>query len=575
MRAHDLLLRVNNLSVSFSTGNTFQQVVSDVSFDVNQGETIGIVGESGSGKSVTARSIMRLLAGNAQVHPESYLEFQGKELLNQTEKQMRTIRGKEIGMIFQDPMTSLNPTMKIGSQIAETYRFHQKVSRKQARNKAIEMMELVGIPNVHTRYSQYPHEFSGGMRQRIMIALSLACNPKLLIADEPTTALDVTIQAQILELLKDIQEQFGTAILLITHDFGVVSSICDRVVVMQHGKVVETGKTKEIFKNPKENYTKSLLAAIPDLYEEKNELSKKKLERIHSGKAKKLIEIKNLSKSFPLGRNDSIKAVNNLTFDVFEGETLGLVGESGSGKSTTGRTILRLHEANKGEVIYEGFDLNDLSKDEMTQMRRHLQIVFQDPYASLDPRKKIENIIGEALDIHQLAPTKIKRRERIEELLDLVGLDPSFAQRFPHEFSGGQRQRIGIARALAVSPDFIVLDEPLSALDASIQSQIVKLLEDLQEKLGLTYLFIAHDLAMVKKLSDRIAVMYQGTIVELADSEELFDNPIHAYTKKLLSAIPNPNPSSREEKFYSGSAGDFSLESQQPTKVSHNHWVLS
>lgn len=572
----ETLLSVHQLSVSFSTGNTVQEAVSGVSFEVNPGETVGIVGESGSGKSVTARSIMRLLAANAYVHPESRITFMGKELLSQTEKKMQSIRGKDIGMIFQDPMTSLNPTMTVGKQIEETLRYHEKLSKKEAEQKAKEMMELVGIKDVEERYKQYAHEFSGGMRQRMMIALSLACSPTLLIADEPTTALDVTIQAQILKLLKDIQKKFGTAIMLITHDFGVVANMCDRVIVMKDGKVVESGTTKGIFKNPEKLYTKTLLAAIPNLYQKKNSKSQEKLARLYEGKQKKLLDVVHLSKQFTFGRGTHLKAVNDISFEIYEGETLGLVGESGSGKSTTGRTILRLHEATNGEVIYEGFDLNHLSKKEMKQMRKHMQIVFQDPYASLDPRMKIEDILGEALDIHRLTKTKRKKQNRISELLELVGLDKSFSQRYPHEFSGGQRQRIGIARALAVDPDFIVLDEPLSALDASIQAQIVELLEELQEKLGLTYLFIAHDLAMVKQLSDRVAVMYNGSIVELADAEELFAHPLHPYTKKLLSAIPIPDPHYEATKETLSVQEDISIQTEGEllTEVKPHHWVL-
>lgn len=536
------LLSVQDLSVSFTTGTDVRKVVTDVSFDLNAGETVGIVGESGSGKSVTARSIMQLLAPNAHIHPESSIFFQGQNLLALDERAMRKVRGKDIGMIFQDPMTSLNPTMTIGKQITETLRFHEGLGKREAEARAKEIMEQVGITKTDYRYTQYAHEFSGGMRQRMMIAMALACNPSLLIADEPTTALDVTIQAQILDLLKSIQAKFGTAIILITHDFGVVANMCDRVVVMRHGEIVETGDTLSVFQNPQHEYTQMLLQAIPNLHKEKTAKQRAKLEEIHSGKREKLMEISRLQKSFPYGRGLSVKAVDDLSFAVYRGETLGLVGESGSGKSTTGRTILRLHEPDGGETIYEGFDINHLDANEMKAMRKHMQMIFQDPYASLNPRMKVQDIIGEALDIHKLAASRQERNARVAELLDLVGLDQSFAQRFPHEFSGGQRQRIGIARALAVNPEFIVLDEPLSALDASIQAQIVELLENLQEQLGLTYLFIAHDLAMVKQISDRVAVMYKGQIVELADAEELFAHPIHPYTKKLLSAIPVPDP---------------------------------
>lgn len=576
MTLAEKLLQVENLKISFSTGDDLSEVVSDVSFDIEQGKTLGIVGESGSGKSVSARSIMRLLEKNAVIDSESRIMFDGQNILEKTDREMRQIRGKDIGMIFQDPMTSLNPTMKIGRQISETILIHQNVDKKEAAKQAKEIMHLVGIPDVDTRYGQYPFEFSGGMRQRIIIAIALACKPKLLIADEPTTALDVTIQAQILDLLKDIQEKTGTSILLITHDFGVVANMCEKIIVMNKGHVVEHGSTKDIFSSPKEDYTKKLLAAIPNLHAEKSEESKAKLKEIYSGKREKLIEVKELAKHFPLGRKEILKAVNSVSFDIYKGETLGLVGESGSGKSTTGRTLLRLHEATSGETIYEGSDLNTYKKKQMKEMRKRVQFVFQDPYSSLNPRKKVEDIIGEALDIHKLSKSKKDRRKRVEDLLELVELDKSFSQRFPHEFSGGQRQRIGIARALAVEPEFIVLDEPLSALDASVQAQIVDLLEDLQKKLNLTYLFIAHDLATVKQLSDRVAVMYKGNIVELADSEELFKNPVHTYTKRLLSAIPVPDP------HYEATAKAVNQDAEpgvitigtQFKEIKPNHWVM-
>lgn len=542
------ILSVNNLSVSFTTGSTVQKVVSNVSFDVKAGETIGLVGESGSGKSVTARSIMQLLAPNAYIHPESRITYMGQELLTRSEKEMQLIRGNDIGMIFQDPMTSLNPTMTMGKQITESLLLHEKLSLKDAEIRAKKIMTDVGINNVDYRYTQYSHEFSGGMRQRMMIAMALACKPSVIIADEPTTALDVTIQAQILQLLKDLQKKYGMAIILITHDFGVVANMCDKVVVMKNGKVVEKGSTLSVFESPQDDYTKMLLAAIPNLYKEKTAKKREKLAEIYSGKREPILQITQLTKAFPYGRNQQVTAVDHLDFTIFRGETLGLVGESGSGKSTTGRTILRLHEPDAGETVFEGFDINHLKTGEMKAMRKHMQMIFQDPYASLNPRMKIQDIIGEALDIHGLSQTKAQRTNRIMELLDLVGLDRSFAERYPHEFSGGQRQRIGIARALAVDPTFIVLDEPLSALDASIQAQIVTLLEELQEKLELTYLFIAHDLAMVKQISDRVAVMYNGKIVELADAEELFNNPIHPYTKKLIAAIPIPDPTYEANK---------------------------
>ncbi len=569
------LLSIENLSVSFSTGSITNQVVSNLSLTVDAGETVGIVGESGSGKSVTARSIMQLLSQNAHIHPEGKIVYSGKDLLTYSEKEMRSIRGKEISMIFQDPMTSLNPTMTMGKQITETIQYHEKLNYKDAEVKAKEIMANVGINNVDYRYTQYAHEFSGGMRQRMMIAMALACNPSLIIADEPTTALDVTIQAQILQLLKDLQKKYGMAIILITHDFGVVANMCDRVVVMKDGHLVEKGDTVSVFQNPQHPYTQMLLKAIPNLQKEKSPEDLEKLAEIHSGKRDVLLNVSELKKEFPYGRNQTIKAVDELTFNIYRGETLGLVGESGSGKSTTGRTILRLHQPDSGETIFEGFDINHLKQSELKSMRKHMQMIFQDPYASLNPRLKIQDIIGESLDIHGLAKNKKERNDRVLELLELVGLDSSFAQRFPHEFSGGQRQRIGIARALAVNPEFIVLDEPLSALDASIQAQIVELLEELQKKLNLTYLFIAHDLTMVKQISDRVAVMYQGKIVELADAEELFTNPIHPYTKKLLSAIPIPDPvyESTKASVEETQAELTNYEGKEFKEVSPHHWV--
>lgn len=564
------LLDVQKLSIIFEQGDSSNEVARDIHFEVSKGETLGIVGESGSGKSVTARSIMRLLPPNAHNNENSKIVFMGKDLTQLSEKEMRKIRGKDIGMIFQDPMTSLNPTMRIGDQITESIQFHQKLRKKAAKKEALNIMELVGIKDIEFRYKQYPHEFSGGMRQRMMIAIALACNPALLIADEPTTALDVTIQAQILDLLKDIQKKFGTSIILITHDFGVVANMCDRVIVMKDGEIVESGTTKNIFDHPKHTYTKKLLEAVPNLQNEQKTFS-----NVNRTK-KPLLSIRNLQKHFDLGKGSVLKAVDGVSFDIYEEETLGLVGESGSGKSTTGRTILRLHEATSGEILYEGFNLNNLTASEMKDMRKHMQIIFQDPYASLDPRMKVVDIIGEALDVHKLAENKQDRFNKVIDLLELVGLDPSFAMRYPHEFSGGQRQRIGIARALAVNPKFIVCDEPLSSLDASIQSQIVELLEDLQKKLGLTYMFIAHDLSMVKRISDRVAVMYNGNIVELAKSEELFANPLHPYTKKLLSAIPVPDPTyeaTRRKQKSDAEALSFDLSASIFQEVSPEHWV--
>ncbi|QNK88732.1 ABC transporter ATP-binding protein [Sporosarcina sp. resist] len=573
----ETVLKVSDLRVSFLGHDKEFEAVRGVSFEVKKGETLGIVGESGSGKSVTARSIMRLLPSPPSYLKDGEIEFQGEDLVQKTEKEMESIRGRDISMIFQDPMTSLNPTIQIGKQIAESLIKHQNLSKGDAKNRTIELLKLVGIRNSEDRFSQYPHEFSGGMRQRVMIAIALACRPTLLIADEPTTALDVTIQAQILNLMKDMQQRFGTSIILITHDLGVVAGMCDRVAVMKDGEIVETGTTEEIFDNPKHSYTKKLLNALPRL-DEKKKPKRTPLRTIGIEKGKPLLEVKSLKQHFDVGKGNIVKAVDDISFHIKPGETLGLVGESGSGKSTTGRAILRLHEPTDGDVLYQGMAINRLSKNEMKTMRRHMQMIFQDPYSSLNPRFKVLDIIGQALDIHRLSKNKEERKKRVEELLVMVGLEPSHAMRYPHEFSGGQRQRIGIARALAVEPDFIVCDEPLSALDVSIQSQIVELLEDLQHRLGLTYLFIAHDLSMVKHISDRVAVMYAGKIVELAESEELYSNPQHPYTKSLLSAIPIPDPKIESKKKRTLMEDQieedkYQLLQSELIEVSKGHWV--
>jgi peptide/nickel transport system ATP-binding protein len=573
----DSILQVKNLTVSFQGREQEIEAVRGVSFEVKRGETLGIVGESGSGKSVTARSIMRLLPSPPSFMKDGEVIFLGQDLAQYSEKEMEAIRGKDMGMIFQDPMTSLNPTIKIGKQIAESLIKHQKLSKKEAKKEAIEMLKLVGIRDSERRFEQYPHEFSGGMRQRVMIAIALACRPALLIADEPTTALDVTVQAQILNLMKSIQERFGTSIILITHDLGVVAGMCDQVLVMKDGVIVERGSTTEIFENPQHPYTLKLLHALPRLDDKKKPKATPTV--ITGGNVKPILQVNSLSQHFNLGKGNILKAVNDISFHIHEGETLGVVGESGCGKSTTGRAILRLHEPTQGDILYQGVAVNRLKASEMKVMRKHMQMIFQDPYASLNPRLKVLDIIGEALDVHQLGGSKEKRKYRVEELLDMVGLDPAFASRYPHEFSGGQRQRIGIARALAVEPKFIVCDEPLSALDVSIQSQIVKLLEELQQRLGLTYLFIAHDLSMVKHISDRVAVMYMGKIVEMAESQELYSNPQHEYTKKLLSAIPVPDPKIESQKRrltleeYYDNHNDYGVDQSKLVEISEGHYV--
>ncbi len=569
------LLHVDNLHVSFISNQKVFEAVKGISFDVKKGETLGIVGESGSGKSVSARSIMRLLPSPPAM-VDGNIDFSGENISTYNDKQMESIRGNDISMIFQDPMTSLNPTIKVGKQIDEILIRHQQLAANQVRASTIEMLELVGIKKAEERCQQYPHEFSGGMRQRVMVAMALACQPKLLIADEPTTALDVTIQAQILRLMKKMQQQFGTSVILITHDLGVVAGMCDRVIVMKEGEIVEQNKTNQLFSSPQHPYTKKLLHALPRLHEKKEPKRQSNLpEDIDTNQP--LVEVKGLKQVFPLGSGDTLTAVNSISFSIYPGETLGLVGESGSGKSTTGRLLLQLQNATDGEILYRGMPINRLTKKEMKQLRKEIQIIFQDPYASLNPRMKIMDIIGRPLDIHKLYKTKKERRARVEELLELVGLDKSHAMRYPHEFSGGQRQRIGIARALAVNPKFIVCDEPLSALDVSIQAQIVELLKDLQEKLGLTYLFIAHDLSMVKHISDRVAVMNTGNLIELAESEELYNNPIHPYTKSLFSSIPIPDPIIESKKLMEKleEIPKYDFNKSTFEEVKPNHWVLT
>ncbi len=614
----ETILEVKDLHISFKTYAGIVQAIRGVDFTLKKGETLAIVGESGSGKSVTSRAIMKLLPEGISNISKGEILFYGQDLVSLSERKMQNIRGSEISMIFQDPMTALNPTMKVGLQVVESVRKHRKIAQKEAKKIALELFELVGIPNVELRYNQYPHQFSGGMRQRIMIALALACNPKILIADEPTTALDVTIQAQILDLLKDIQKKTGTAIILITHDLGVVANIADSVAIMYAGKIVEKGTVDEIFYDPRHPYNWGLLSSMPNLdtkgelisipgsppnlmnppkgdpFAARNEyamaidyqleppmyqitdthyaaswllhekapkiappvsvnekgisLVQKSVE-IEESREKRflssepIMEVNNLKKYFQIDKNQTLKAVDDVSFHIMKGETLGLVGESGCGKSTTGRTILKLYEATYGEVIFQKKKINgNVRNEEKKSIHRKMQMVFQDPYASLDSRKTVEDIIAEGMDIHQLYQTKEERTEKVKELLELVGLQKEHASRYPHEFSGGQRQRIGIARALAVDPEFLILDEPISALDVSIQAQVVNLLKKLQMEKGLTYLFIAHDLSMVKYISDRIGVMYLGGLVELAPAEELYTEPFHPYTKALLSAIPIPNP---------------------------------
>ncbi len=568
--ASSSIIQIRNLSVEFRTDEGTINAVKGISFDIPRGKTVGLVGESGSGKSVTSLAVMRLIPNPPGLITNGQILLDEKtDLSKLSEPQMRDIRGNKISMIFQEPMTSLNPVFTVGDQIAETLMLHQKLSKSAALAKTHDLLLQVGIPNPAERIKSYPHEMSGGQRQRVMIAMAIACEPDVLIADEPTTALDVTIQKQILDLLADLQKKYQMSILFITHDLGVIADIADEVVVMYRGDIVEQGPTEQIFTKPKHPYTKGLLACRPSL--ERNPrrlpvvsdfmttegkekafnveiLKQQKQTRSVSDTQSVLLQIENVKKHFPLkkgffgGVKSWVKAVDDVTLNVRKGRTLGLVGESGCGKTTLGRTILRLVEPTAGKIVYNGTDITSLNREAMRAMRRKMQIIFQDPYASLNPRMTIGAALMEPMIIHGLGGDRHQRIEMAGELMKKVGLDRAMLNRYPHEFSGGQRQRISIARALAVKPEFIICDESVSALDVSIQAQILNLLLDLQEEMHLTYVFISHDLAVVKFISDEVAVMYNGKVVENNDAVGIYENPQHDYTKKLLSAIPKGMP---------------------------------
>jgi len=558
-------LSVRNLATSFRVEGQWITVVKGISFDVNQRETVAIVGESGSGKSVTALSVMRLLpAANSRATGEVLLE--GRDLLKLPEEEMRRVRGNLISMIFQEPMTSLNPVLTLGFQISEALIYHRNLDRTQAEAETLRILERVRIPSAASRLHEYPHRLSGGMRQRVMIAMALACKPKLLIADEPTTALDVTIQAEILELIKMLQDEEGMSVIFITHDMGVVAEIADRVVVMLNGNAVEQEPTAQLFASPREPYTRALLAAVPRLGSMKGRLSPQRFSIVDpvtgipqviadtASTAKiaerPVLEVANLVTRFDirsgvLGRvRARVHAVEDISFSLHAGETLALVGESGCGKSTTGRSILRLVEPNSGRVLFEGADVRALDRPGLRAARQRMQMIFQDPFASLNPRKTVGGAIAEPMVVHGLLD-RTAARERVSELLRKVGLSPDVASRFPHEFSGGQRQRLCIARALALSPKLLVADEAVSALDVSIKAQVINLMMDLQAELGLAYLFISHDIAVVERVSHRVAVMYLGEIVEIGPRAAVMDNPQHPYTKRLMAAVPVPEAGRR------------------------------
>ncbi len=601
-----MLLSVKNLATHFHAGpGRIARAVDGVSFDLQQGKTLALVGESGCGKTQTAFSIIKLIAENGY-HPSGSIFFEGQDLANLNDDEMRNLRGNDIAMIFQEPMTSLNPLFRIGDQLQEPLKQHLKIAEGNCRSRAIELLDRVGIPDPHKRVDDYPHQLSGGMKQRVMIAMALACEPKLLIADEPTTALDVTIQAQVLRLMSDLQKQTGMAILLITHDMGIVNQMADDICIMYGGRVAEYGKREEIFSNMSHPYTKLLFSSIPKLEKptfvldtipgivpsateykegcrfadrcpavmdvcveeslahtvtEGHKVTCHLLDKENNSKwdinnqktpinkraigNESLISIKNLSTFFPVRKGvflrtvAHIRAVDHVDLEIPKGSTVALVGESGCGKTTLGESILKLNSHAKGEVIFSGRDVMQLNGNDLKSFRKHMQMVFQDPFGSLQPRMTLEGIISEGLEVHQPDLSQEEWTEKISRVMEEVGLNTSVLERYPHEFSGGQRQRIAIARALILEPEFLVLDEPTSALDVSVQAQVLNLLKELQEKRNLTYLFISHNLSVVRYLADIIAIMYLGKIVEQGDVEEVFNNPKHPYTRSLLKSVPD------------------------------------
>jgi peptide/nickel transport system ATP-binding protein len=552
------LLSIRDLDIRFRLERKAEpfHAVKGVSFDIPSNSTVALVGESGSGKTVSAMAIIGLLPENAIVAPESRAMYGGRDLLKASMAELQQIRGKDISVIFQEPMTSLNPVFTVGEQIAEVLRLHMGMGMRQAHTRAIELLNEVGIPNPQLRINSYPHEMSGGQQQRVMIAMAIACEPKLLIADEPTTALDVTIQKQILDLIAKLQQQHRMSVLFITHDLGVVGEIADHVVVMQNGEVKEQGPVRAIFEAPQHPYTKALLACRPRLDRRPKRLPviddfmrgdghphhMEERPRGSSPSDDIILEVKGLTKTFFLKEGlfgkRAVPAVKDVSFSLPKGKTLGLVGESGSGKTTVGLTVMRLHEATSGEVLFEGRNLLTLTEREMMAYRRRIQIIFQNPYASLNPRFTVGQILVEPMRIHRIGADERERVSLAFQMLKRVGLAEQSFYKYPHEFSGGQRQRIAIARCLTMKPDVLICDESVSALDVSVQAQVLNLLQDLQDEFGLSYIFISHDLAVVKYISDQVMVMNDGAIVEMADSDEIYLHPREEYTRRLLSSIP-------------------------------------
>ncbi|SDR24529.1 ABC transporter ATP-binding protein [Pseudovibrio sp. Tun.PSC04-5.I4] len=530
MTNKNTLLSVEELSVAFSQGENNNLAVDKISFSIDKGETLALVGESGSGKSVTALSVLKLLPYPAASHPTGKIVYQGEDLIAATESDMRKVRGNKVSMIFQEPMSSLNPLHTIEQQVSEILRIHRGLGETNARKRVLELLAQVGIPDAEERLNSYPHQLSGGQRQRVMIAMALANEPDLLIADEPTTALDVTVQAQILQLLKDLQKSTGMAMLFITHDLGIVRRISDRVCVMTQGEIVEQGNVEDIFERPQHEYTQHLLAAEPKGHPPAGDNSQPII-----------MEATDLKVWFPVKRGfmrktvSHIKAVDGIDVKVRVGQTLGIVGESGSGKTTLGLAILRMISST-GKISFNGSEIQEQSWKQMRPLRKDMQIVFQDPFGSLSPRMSVAEIVGEGLTIHMPTLTAAEREAKVAAALEEVGLDASTRFRYPHEFSGGQRQRISIARAMVLEPKFVMLDEPTSALDMSVQAQVVDLLRDLQKAHGLAYLFISHDLKVVRALANDVVVMKHGKVMEAGTSDEVFDNPKTDYTKALMAA---------------------------------------
>ena len=569
------LLQIKNLSVDFISGRKIANLVKNISFDIDRGEIVALVGESGSGKSVSALSVLQLLPSPPAKFSSGEILFsenarlndavgQGNDpidLLKRKKNEMQDIRGNKIAMIFQEPMTSLNPVFTCGFQVMEAIRLHKKVSADIAEQQTMEWFEKVKLPEAKNIFSRYPHQLSGGQKQRVMIAMAMCCHPSLLICDEPTTALDVTVQKTILQLIKDLQQQSNMGVIFITHDLGVVAEIADRAVVMYKGEIVEQNSVKNIFTQPQHAYTKALLACRPvnhkrgerlpvvsDFMEEKFKVTGYELRDKSSSTVNKpsaiLLKAEHLSVHFPSKKNffgkaqQFIKALDDVSFEVYKGETLGLVGESGCGKTTLGRTILRLIEPTSGKIFYNDVELTSKKRDELRSLRKEIQIIFQDPYSSLNPRLTIGSAIAESLKVHQILKNEIARKDKVVGLLEKVDLKPEHFSRYPHEFSGGQRQRIVIARALALNPSFLVCDESVSALDVSVQAQVLNLINDLKKELGFTIIFISHDLSVVRYISDRIMVMNKGKIEETGDADEIYFNPKSEYTKNLIASIP-------------------------------------